>query len=508
MQPSATAAGCSPLAVRGARWITALGVALMAPKAIVVALGPPWSTPRTHATVQILGVLVAAVVAVAALVAHRRTDAVERGWWFLVLGIVAATSPSFEIWWSGRASSGVSAWSSIVEFVAISVGMVGLSASPRHRDRLARLDGVLVVYSGASVWILLLWNTARPPVDTVILVGDVAVAQAFGGSVVVGVLWICVVRLLVRGGHAVPADRYLIAGTLAVVLFGPPRAFALFSGAGDAAWALDSRPLAATCFAAAALRADSRPADRPPPTAPWSRARYLIPLLAFVGPVVGVIASQSSIATAALVGAVLAGGLGLVVARSQVTIEALREVESDLDRLAHTDPLTGLVNRRGLQRIAEQAPGPLRLVFVDMDGFKAINDRYGHVAGDAVLAAVGARLRSFRPAPLAACRVGGDEFALLIEDRGDDPADVGAALRSHLGRPVALDEATVAVSVGIGISAHHPGTAEGIEALYAEASGALGCAKRQRSPHPVVHDGGAHHGATQPGDRVHRPRGS
>src|SRR5690606_10608541 len=95
--------------------------------------------------------------------------------------------------------------------------------------------------------------------------------------------------------------------------------------------------------------------------------------------------------------------------------------------LAYTDPLTGLANRRAFEeqgswRMGEAARAgrPVMLCFLDLDGFKAVNDRWGHAAGDELLRQVAGRLRgAVREADLIA-RFAGDEFALLVE--GLDPA--------------------------------------------------------------------------------------
>ncbi len=105
-----------------------------------------------------------------------------------------------------------------------------------------------------------------------------------------------------------------------------------------------------------------------------------------------------------------------------------------LEELAETDPLTGLMNRRGFERFFEQelsrirrhqSPGAL-FVLVDLDRFKALNDLYGHQAGDACLRLVADHLmKSIRVADGAA-RFGGDEFALLLTNADPDKALVRA----------------------------------------------------------------------------------
>jgi diguanylate cyclase (GGDEF)-like protein len=90
-----------------------------------------------------------------------------------------------------------------------------------------------------------------------------------------------------------------------------------------------------------------------------------------------------------------------------------------LERLSETDPLTGLLNRRAIEREFEQlrAEGFASLAVIDLDHFKAVNDAHGHSVGDAVLRAVADALQKNNP-DTRAYRLGGEEFVLLL--RGDD----------------------------------------------------------------------------------------
>lgn len=125
---------------------------------------------------------------------------------------------------------------------------------------------------------------------------------------------------------------------------------------------------------------------------------------------------------------------------------------------ATTDYLTGLANRRHFEsRLAESAIAadglPFTLLYVDLDDFKAINDNFGHHAGDQVLAAVGARLAHVvRPGDFVG-RLGGDEFAVGAPGL---PADQAAGLvtrvREAVESPISVDGAVVAVKVSIGVA--------------------------------------------------------
>ncbi|GIE93750.1 putative bifunctional diguanylate cyclase/phosphodiesterase [Paractinoplanes rishiriensis] len=133
----------------------------------------------------------------------------------------------------------------------------------------------------------------------------------------------------------------------------------------------------------------------------------------------------------------------------------LRQSEAHFRELAHTDPLTGLANRRGLQRALRDAaePGePLVLVGIDLDGFKTVNDMRGHDVGDAVLAEVGERLRRNLLDGDVAARLGGDEFAVLMRGTADEAMLTAHRLLAVLGEPYEVDGGSVFLSASLGVA--------------------------------------------------------
>jgi diguanylate cyclase (GGDEF)-like protein len=136
-----------------------------------------------------------------------------------------------------------------------------------------------------------------------------------------------------------------------------------------------------------------------------------------------------------------------------------RQLEAELRRLASSDPLTGICNRRSFLEKAEAAfagsraeDGALSVLILDIDRFKAINDRHGHAAGDEVIRQTAARCSSL----LRACdlfgRLGGEEFAVLLPATGpDEAAAVAGRLLEVMSRePVRVDAAAIPVRLSIG----------------------------------------------------------
>jgi diguanylate cyclase (GGDEF)-like protein/PAS domain S-box-containing protein len=138
-----------------------------------------------------------------------------------------------------------------------------------------------------------------------------------------------------------------------------------------------------------------------------------------------------------------------------------REAEEALRRQALYDPLTGLANRAHFNDRLERAIAAIRqagektaILFADVDGFKGVNDRFGHHIGDAVLCALADRLQTVIRAADTAARLGGDEFAVIIE-RVVDPGDISiVAQRIHesLAEPIEIEGRRLSVETSIGIS--------------------------------------------------------
>jgi len=149
----------------------------------------------------------------------------------------------------------------------------------------------------------------------------------------------------------------------------------------------------------------------------------------------------------------------------------------EMAQLALADSLTGLPNRRlfddrihlALERVKRTPGGRLGVLFIDLDGFKDINDTYGHRMGDHLLQVLAGRLlRAIRASDTLA-RWGGDEFVLLVEEGSDEPlAQLVTRLRQAVEEPVYVGDLTLAVGASIGLS-HFPEDGETVHQLITAA---------------------------------------
>ena len=159
--------------------------------------------------------------------------------------------------------------------------------------------------------------------------------------------------------------------------------------------------------------------------------------------------------------------------------------EQHIERLAGSDPLTGLYNRRALEAEAPRLLGqatparPGALLLIDLDNFKLVNDLHGHAAGDGLLIALSDLLRTTLPRQALAARLGGDEFVVLLGEAADaDVVRLADTLRQRFNQLSAQRLRTpepVTLSIGAVLFDQPP---ESLAALLERGDGALYAAKR------------------------------
>jgi diguanylate cyclase (GGDEF)-like protein len=138
------------------------------------------------------------------------------------------------------------------------------------------------------------------------------------------------------------------------------------------------------------------------------------------------------------------------------TVSALHEREAELARLALEDPLTGLANRarfsEQLERTVANATCRPAVVYIDLDGFKAVNDHYGHAVGDDLLTEVGARLTACCTDEMLLARVGGDEFVVLVESGSDEAIGLARRILESFAVPFQHEGERISFQASVGVA--------------------------------------------------------
>jgi diguanylate cyclase (GGDEF)-like protein/PAS domain S-box-containing protein len=169
-------------------------------------------------------------------------------------------------------------------------------------------------------------------------------------------------------------------------------------------------------------------------------------------------------------------------------ISERKRSEDERDHAIRHDTLTGLLNRRALNEVLPQAQARARrhgigfaLLFIDLDGFKAVNDQFGHDAGDRLLITIAQRLRESVRLNDTVVRLAGDEFTIVLEGQScrlQDAQRVARKLIEAISVPVEIDGAVARVGASVGIAMQLPGQQGSADEMLREADKQMYSAKQ------------------------------
>jgi len=345
--------------------------------------------------------------------------------------------------------------------------------------RSVRFDGLIGMLSVSAVG----WLLVVEPI--VVHAPDHGLATVVNSLYVIGDLALAALTVAVLGLHGWRAGRAWVVLATGLAVFAA--ADTLYLGQisrgaysqGSAMHLLWGAGLALMALSAWQPAADARPA---PPCAavlapPFGFALAALGVLVYAG-----VASAPGAAVALAAGAVVAS-----MARTALSFAEIRGL-AEVRRLADTDDLTALPNRRHLERRlreeldAARARGTsVALLLIDLDRFKELNDTLGHRAGDIVLEQIGPRLRAVLRAGDMLARLGGDEFAAVLADAAQ-AEPVGRRIARALEEGLRVDGIDVRIGASIGIAVF-PEHGDDAETLMQRADVAMYQAKAARSGH-------------------------
>jgi diguanylate cyclase (GGDEF)-like protein len=168
------------------------------------------------------------------------------------------------------------------------------------------------------------------------------------------------------------------------------------------------------------------------------------------------------------------GTLLLAFVRMSIALNQARNIGHE-KILARTDELTMLPNRRRfISEIQNFAVREGSLLLMDLDGFKPVNDTYGHEMGDRVLQQVAQRFNRALPSGALLARLGGDEFGILVDGNQELVMEIALALRGTLSYPFVINGHEIKIGVSIGVAKN-----DGADDLMQRADNAMYSAKRQ-----------------------------
>ncbi|MDO5710120.1 MAG: bifunctional diguanylate cyclase/phosphodiesterase [Micrococcales bacterium] len=387
---------------------------------------------------------------------------------------------------------------SLLGYVLLAVWMRQLSRKYAPRDKYeTRLDSLMVA-TGVS---LIFWSLAVAPslahrswsLDTVMLALYPAV------DVVLATL---TAQLIYRIGAAVPAMAWFLMAVIVLLIIDTSYTVVWLAYPGLFVPALSAGYLFAYAgFALGLSHPSLTMLDQGAcigPHRPVHRRRGIALVFILLPSVTCVVYPAHGLFDTVVRALLIIVAIGLMYAKLDSALRVAEHAEERSTQQARCDPLTGLGNRA---RLSEQLPEALRraaadertlgVLLLDLDGFKRINDTWGHSVGDEALKAVATRLEANTPWALFTARLGGDEF--LVCAQGTHAASVvrrAEDLRALFDEPICLTRGpTLNVTPSIGITTVEPTQDHTAEQVLREADIALYEAKREGKSRSVVYEG-------------------
>jgi diguanylate cyclase (GGDEF)-like protein len=343
-------------------------------------------------------------------------------------------------------------------YLLMIIGVGGLLRARGGLERHAVIDGLIVCLGAACVSVLLL------AVPAASIRGRPAMVSALAGTY--PILDVVLLLLLVNLAFTTAARRpsyWLLVGMMTSLLLGD-LAYAIIGLFGT----LSGSPildlpflLGFTMVGAAALHPSVVYLGRamPLPVQAWSWPRLLLICPALAAPFLLTATLRDPTPVERLVPAVAGAAMvALLLTRAVSAVQGFVAAQLRYERQATHDPLTGLPNRLALGREVSRLLGRTPAIqvgiwvfFLDLDGFKLVNDSWGHDTGDQLIVEVGQRLRALVPAAAIVARVGGDEFVVVLSGAREDALALAEQILESFAVPLQVRSLEVVVSTSVGL---------------------------------------------------------
>lgn len=439
----------------------------------------PWGDEAAQRGEAILQLAAGLGAVVCGLVVGLRTEGMARWWRLLLVAGLTAWLVGQSLWWAGGAGADgdpvapaglvayllcpVFALASVVVLVRSSGGATEPQDGWLRQFRATTvLDGV--VAAAAFLILIAIGDFGVASTASLPRSANAVVDLGFVFAELVAVVAAVVMTMIYRPERPFRANYLLLAGGI-VTMASSDRLVAYFASVGSVGgqhWAATGFVIGPLILAyAMAVRSPPQQDadDRQNPGMDW--AQLILPYIGFLGVAqlfaFHVITGRqltTLVVSLTVVMVLLVAVRQVVAMRAQhLLTQRLYWAQRGLAYQVHHDALTGLPNRLLFGQRLDEAirDGRFVLIFVDLDDFKEVNDRFGHAAGDDLLRAVGERLTRCITDADTLARIGGDEFAILIDGEADEPEIVADRLRVALRDPFAVHGSSLRVRASMGL---------------------------------------------------------